>query len=86
LYRDEARDRDLVAVVHLALDMTDEKLPLRVEICARPKRAFVRARSRACADLDAKRQFLRDHVEKMVFDCGRITITGSVPIQGAAPT
>lgn len=45
-----------------------------------------RARFEACADLDAKRQFLRDHVEKMVFDRGKITITGSVPIRGAAPT
>jgi site-specific DNA recombinase len=45
-----------------------------------------RARFEACADLDAKRQFLRDHVEKMVFNRGKITITGSVPIQGVAPS
>jgi hypothetical protein len=47
--------------------------------------ASARARFEACADLDAKRQFLSDHVEKMVFNHGKITITGSVPVQGAAP-
>jgi hypothetical protein len=29
-----------------------------------------------CADFDAKRQFLRDHLEKIIFNVGRITIIG----------
>jgi hypothetical protein len=35
LYRDGARDRDLVAIVDHPFDMTREKLPLRVEVRAR---------------------------------------------------
>jgi len=44
--------------------------------------AIARVRFEACADFDAKKQFLRDHVEEIVFDRGRITIVGSVPMQG----
>jgi len=47
--------------------------------------ATARARSEACADLDAKRAFLRDHVERIVFDHGKITIFGLLPVQGAIP-
>ena len=45
--------------------------------------ATARARFEACADLDAKRAFLRDHVERIVFDHGKVTIFGSLPLQGA---
>jgi hypothetical protein len=45
--------------------------------------ATARARFEACADLEAKRAFLRDHVERIIFDHGKITILGSLPLQGA---
>lgn len=43
-----------------------------------------RARFEACADFDAKRAFLRDYVEQIVFDHGKVTILGSVTLEGAA--
>jgi hypothetical protein len=42
--------------------------------------ATARARFEACADFDAKRAFLRDHVERIVFDHGKVTILGSLPL------
>jgi hypothetical protein len=45
--------------------------------------ATARARFEACADLEAKRAFLREHVERIVFDHGKVTIFGSIPLQGA---
>jgi site-specific DNA recombinase len=46
--------------------------------------ASARTRFEACADFDAKRAFLRDHVERIVFNHGKLSIFGSVPLQGAA--
>jgi site-specific DNA recombinase len=45
--------------------------------------ASARARFEACADIDAKRTFLRDHIEKIIFNHGKLTIVGSLPLQGA---
>jgi hypothetical protein len=45
--------------------------------------ASARTRFEACADFDAKREFLRDHVERIVFNHGKLAIFGSVPLQGA---
>jgi hypothetical protein len=45
--------------------------------------ATARARFEACPDLDAKRAFLRDHVERIVFDHGKVAVLGSLPAQGA---
>jgi site-specific DNA recombinase len=42
------------------------------------------ARLRACTDFDTKRQFLKDHVERVIFNGYRITITGSVPVRSIA--
>jgi len=47
------------------------------QFCATGRRG-----SRACADLDAKRAFLRDHVERIVFDHGKVTFSVA-PAQGA---
>jgi site-specific DNA recombinase len=46
--------------------------------------ANANARFQACADFDAKRQFLRDHIERVIFNRYKVTITGSVPIQSAS--
>jgi len=59
------------------------KMPDR-RVSWRPFNSFCatgRARFEACADLDAKRAFLRDHVERIVFDHGKVTILGSLPLQ-----
>jgi len=47
--------------------------------------ATARARFEACDDFDTKRTFLRDYVERIVFDRGRITILGSLQLDGATP-
>ena len=47
--------------------------------------ARARARFEACDDFDTKRTFLRDYVERIVFDRGRITILGSLQLDGATP-
>jgi site-specific DNA recombinase len=46
--------------------------------------ANANVRFRASADFDAKRQFLVDHVEGVIFNRGKVTITGFVPIQAAS--
>jgi hypothetical protein len=47
--------------------------------------ATARARFEACADFDDKRAFLRDYVERIVFDRGRITVLASLSLDGATP-
>jgi hypothetical protein len=46
--------------------------------------ASARARLEACADVDAKRQFLVDHLERVIYNRYQVTIVGSVPIQSAS--
>jgi DNA-directed RNA polymerase beta subunit len=46
--------------------------------------ASAKARFQACEDYDAKRQFLKDHVERVIFNRYKVTMTGSVPIQSAS--
>jgi hypothetical protein len=43
--------------------------------------ASANARLQACLDFDAKRQFLVDHVERVIYNRYKITIAGSVPVQ-----
>jgi hypothetical protein len=50
----------------------------------RRARTNTNVRFQASADFDAKRQFLVDHVEGVIFNRGKVTITGSVPIQAAS--
>jgi site-specific DNA recombinase len=42
------------------------------------------ARLRVCTDFDTKRQFLGDHVERVIFNGYRITILGSVSVRSIA--
>ena len=42
------------------------------------------ARFETCVDFDAKRAFLKDHVERIILNHGKVTIIGNVPIQNAA--
>ena len=46
--------------------------------------ASARARFKECVDFDAKRQFLVGHVERVIYDRYKITLTGSVPVQSAS--
>ena len=43
--------------------------------------ATAKARVQACSDFDANRQFLADHVERVIFDHYKVTIVGSVLVQ-----
>jgi hypothetical protein len=46
--------------------------------------ASANARLQACADFDAQRQFLADHVERVIYHRYKVTIAGSVPVQSAS--
>jgi hypothetical protein len=43
--------------------------------------ATANSRFHACADFDAERQFLVDHVDRVIYNGYKVTITGSVPVQ-----
>jgi DNA invertase Pin-like site-specific DNA recombinase len=43
-----------------------------------------RAQLEKCNDFDSKRQFALDHIEKIIYDQGKTTIVGSVPIKLSA--
>ena len=55
-----------------------------VEASIRQFCASARARLQACADFDAKRQFLVGHVERVIYNRYQVTIAGSVPVQSAS--
>jgi hypothetical protein len=46
--------------------------------------ASARARFEACADFDAKRRFLLNHIERVIYNRYKVTIAGSVPVQSAS--
>jgi hypothetical protein len=46
--------------------------------------ASANARFQACADFEAKRQFLADHVERVIYNRYKVTIVGSVPVEPAS--
>ena len=46
--------------------------------------ANANARFQACGDFDAKRPFLVDHVERVIYTCYKIAVLGSVPVQTAS--
>jgi hypothetical protein len=55
----------------------DESLDLRLrQFCE-----TVKARFERCVDFDTKRQFLLDHVGKVIFFRDKVTLVGSVPIE-----
>jgi hypothetical protein len=45
------------------------------QFCERAK-----TRLEACSDFDSKRRFLVEHIEKVIFRSGKVTVVGSVPI------
>jgi hypothetical protein len=46
--------------------------------------ASARARFQACTDFDAQRQYLVDHIERVIFNRYKVTVTGSVPVHSAS--
>jgi hypothetical protein len=46
--------------------------------------ATAKARLRACSDFDANRQFIVDHVERVIFNRYDVAIVGSVPVRTAS--
>jgi hypothetical protein len=46
--------------------------------------ASANARLQACADFDARRRFLVDHVERVIYKGYKVTIAGSVAVQSAS--
>jgi hypothetical protein len=55
-----------------------------VEASIRQFCASARARFEACADFDAKRQFLVDHVERLIYNRYKVAIAGSVAVESAS--
>src|SRR5262249_11365416 len=49
------------------------------QFCASAKARFV-----TCAEDDAKRQFLVDHIERVVYEGYKVTMRGSIPAQTAS--
>jgi hypothetical protein len=54
-----------------------------VELSVRQFCDVARVRLERCATFDDKRQFLFDHVERVIYDRYRVTVIGSVPIKNA---
>jgi site-specific DNA recombinase len=54
-----------------------------VDVSIRQFCATAKARFSACSDADAKRQFVLDHIERVIYDRYEITIMGSVPVSSA---
>jgi hypothetical protein len=46
--------------------------------------ANTNARFQSCSDFDAKRQFLVNHIERVIYTGYKITVSGSVPLQTAS--
>jgi hypothetical protein len=42
--------------------------------------ATAQARFEGCTDFDTRRQFLVDHVERVIYNHSKVTIVGSVPV------
>ena len=83
-----ALDRDLE---RLTRDKADLVAVLRspqhedfVDASVRQFCASARALFQTCADFDAKRQFLMDHIGGVIYNRYKVTLAGSVPVQSAS--
>jgi hypothetical protein len=81
---DKDLERHTRAKAELAAALRSSQHEDFVDASIRQFCANANARFQASADFDAKRQFLVDHVEGVIFNRGKVTITGSVPIQAAS--
>ena len=83
-----ALDRDLERLTREKAELVAAlRSPLHedfVDASVRQFCASAKARLQACADFDAKRQFLVGHVERVIYNRYKVTIAGSVPVQSAS--
>jgi hypothetical protein len=83
-----ALDRDLDRLVRrkaeLAAALRSPQHEDFVDASVRQFCANAKARLAACADLDVKRQFLVDHIERVIYDRYKVTLVGSVPVRAAS--
>jgi site-specific DNA recombinase len=79
-----AMDRDLERLTREKAELAAAlRSPLHedfVDASVRQFCASANARLQACADFDAKRQFLVGHVERVIYNRYKVTIAGSVPV------
>jgi hypothetical protein len=83
-----ALDRDLERLTREKAELAAaSRSPLQedfVDASIRQFCASAKARFQACADFDAPREFLVDHIERVIYKRYKITIAGSVPVQSAS--
>jgi hypothetical protein len=83
-----ALDRDLERLTREKAELVAAlRSPLHedfVDASIRQFCASARARFQDCAHFDAKRQFLVDHVGRVIYNRYKVTIVGSVPVQSAS--
>jgi hypothetical protein len=77
-----ALDRGLAALKHARADVAAaQRLSNRTELDVRVRQFCERARARfeRCDDFDARRQFLLDHIERVVYHPRSVELVGSIP-------
>ena len=83
-----ALDSDLERLTHAKAELVAAlRSPLHEDFVDASVRQFcanANARFQACADFEARRQFLVDHVERVIYDRYKVTIVGSIPVQSAS--
>jgi hypothetical protein len=83
-----ALDRDLERLTREKAELVAAlQSPLHEDFVDASIRQFcagARARFQACADFDAKRQLLVEHVERVIYNRYKITVAGSIPVQSAS--
>jgi site-specific DNA recombinase len=83
-----ALDRDLERLTREKAELVAAlRSPLHedfVDASIRQFCASARARFQECADFDAKRHFLVEHVERVIYNRYKVAIAGSVPVQSAS--
>jgi hypothetical protein len=81
---DKDLERLIRAKADLAATLRSPQHEHFVDASIRQFCASAGARFQASADFDTKRQFLVGHVERVIYDRYKVTITGSVPMQSTS--
>jgi len=78
---DEKLERLVRAKAKLAMALLPTHHEDFVDASIRQFCATAKARLQACADFDANRQFLVDHIERVTYNRYHVTIAGSIPVR-----
>jgi hypothetical protein len=78
---DEKLERLVRAKAKLAAALRSAQHVDFVDASIRQFCATAKARLHACSDFDANRQFLVDHVERVIYNRYEVTIVGSIPVR-----